>query len=265
MFNDTFQYKTAMVTGASSGLGAAIVKALALSGVQRIVLVARREAALQALADSLDCTAEVLVADLSTSQGVQAAQERLEGIELLINNAGFGSFGSFSDHDPNTEASMVELNCIAPLKLAGHLLPTLIQDDHGCVVNIASGMAFTPMPYMSTYAATKAFLLRWSEGLAGELAQTNVRFITICPGTFPSEFADTSGIPVEDIPGSAIVTCTVESVVDATLKAIRSNRAVVVPGLGNRFASIANNFVPRALLRWVLSRLLGRSARRLNG
>jgi len=265
MFEASFQYKTAMVTGASSGLGAALAEALALKGVERIVLVARRESALRIVADKLSCATDIVVADLTTPQGLQAAQDCMDGIELLINNAGFASFGPFVSQNTTTEAKMVELNCMAPVKLTGRLLPSLVAQNHGCVVNIASGMAFTPMPYMSTYAATKAFLLRWSEGIAGELAQTDVRFITICPGTFPSEFADTSGVPVDDIPGSSLVTCSVQSVVDATMKAITSPRAVIVPGFANRFASITNAFVPRAVLRWILARLMGRSARRLSG
>ena len=127
-----------------------------------------------------------------------------------------------------------------------------------------SGMAVTAMPYMATYAASKSFMVRWTEGLAAELRGTNIRAIAVCPGTFHSNFAENAGIKVTDIPGAALVTYSIEAVAEATLKSIHDSHPVVIPGFVNRFAAIANAFVPKRLLSWALSILMARAYRRLS-
>jgi uncharacterized protein len=260
-----FPYQSALVTGASSGVGRALAVALDKLGIQRIVLVARRRDALEALATQLDCEAVVCVADLSTDAGMALATAELAEVDLLVNNAGFGSFGPFASLDTSRQVSMLRLNCEAPLTLAGACLPGMVARGHGCVVNIASGMSFQPMPYMSTYAASKAFLLHWAEGVSAELSDTGVRCLTICPGTIATGFADASAIPLNALPGVAIVTCTLDSVIDATIRAIQDNTVVTVPGLGNRLGTFSNRFAPRALIRWLMAAIMGRAYRQISG
>jgi short-subunit dehydrogenase len=260
-----FPYQSALITGASSGVGRALAVALDKLGVQRIVLVARRQDALESLANQLRCEAVVCVADLSTDAGMALAKAELTGVDLLVNNAGFGSFGPFASLEPTREASMLRLNCEAPITLAGECLPGMVANGRGCVVNIASGMSFQPVPYMSTYAATKAFLLHWAEGVSAELSATGVRCVTICPGTIATGFADASAIPLDALPGVALVTCTLDSVIEATLRAIQDNTVVAVPGLGNRLSTFSSRFVPRAFIRWLMAAIMERGHRRISG
>lgn len=264
MFRPPIQYSTALVTGASSGLGKAIVHGLARYGVRRLILVARRGDALEAVAKNLDLDVVTVTADLTTDEGVAAAAQYLEHVDLLINNAGVGAFGPFETLDPDDQARMVSLNCIAPMRLSAAAIPNMRRMGQGCILNIASGMAFTAMPYMATYAASKSFMVRWTEGLAAELRGTNIRAIAVCPGTFHSNFAENAGIKVTDIPGAALVTYSIEAVAEATLKSIHDSHPVVIPGFVNRFAAIANAFVPKRLLSWALSILMARAYRRLS-
>jgi short-subunit dehydrogenase len=115
------------------------------------------------------------------------------------------------------------------------------------------------MPFMSTYAASKAFLLHWSEGVSAELKSTGVRCVTICPGTIHTGFATASDIPLGALPGVALVTCSLDSVVDTVLASIQSNTAVAIPGIGNRIATFSARLVPRALIRWLMAAVLGRA------
>jgi short-subunit dehydrogenase len=265
MSNVDFPYQSVLITGASSGVGEALAIALDRLGVQRIVLVARRKAKLVSLAQRLNCATDLCVADLSTDEGMSKTIAALSDVDLLINNAGVGSFGLFSQLDADSEAAMVRLNCEAPLRLTGAILPTLVKNNHGCVVNIASGLAFQSMPYMSTYAATKAFLLHWSEGVSGELSGSDVRFVTICPGNINTEFAEASAIPLGKLPGVAWVTCTLIDVVDATISAIYKNKTVSVVGLGNKIGGLSSRLAPRWIVRRIMAVLMGRSHQLTSG
>jgi hypothetical protein len=264
MFQSPIEYHTAMVTGASSGLGKALVDGLVQRGITRLILVARRADALEAVAQSLDVDVVTVVADLATDEGIVTASSHLTDVDLLINNAGAGAFGPFETLDAEDQAGLVFLNCIAPLRLTSAALPRMRRMGRGCILNVASGMAFTAMPYMATYAASKAFLVRWTEGLAAELRGTQVQVRAVCPGTFHSNFADNAGLKVTDIPGSALVTYPIEAVAQATLRSIDCSGPVVVPGFINRFAAFANKFVPKRWLARALSLVMARAYRRLS-
>ena len=157
------------------------------------------------------------------------------------------------------------VNCLAPVALTRAFLPAMIAAGRGCVVNIASGMSFQPMPYMSTYAATKAFLLHWSEGLAQELRGTGVTAIAVCPGTVHTGFAAAGAIPIDRITGVRFITVGIDRVVSDTLDAIERGTQVVASGTGNRIATALGRLFPRWIVRFVLGRLMAREFRRLTG
>lgn len=259
MSNPPFPYRTAVVTGASSGVGHALCLALDRLGIERLVLVARRQELLEELATTLRCDTTICCADITKDTGIAAVATHLPEADLLVNNAGVGSFGPFSSAPTEQQVDIVKLNCNAPVHLTSLALPMMVERAHGCVVNIASGMSFQPMPYMSTYAASKAFLLHWAEGVSAELKSTGVRCVTICPGTIHTGFAAASDVPLDALPGVGLVTCSLDSVVDTVLAAIQSNKTVAIPGLGNRMATFSARLFPRALIRWLMAVVLGRA------
>src|ERR687898_1001995 len=187
----------AMVTGASSGLGREFALALAARG-DPVLAVARRGERLRALADEVGTGGgrlEPLVADLSTGGGIEVLLARAASlpVELLVNNAGVASYGPFSSIPAERELELVRLNVEAIVALTRGLLPTMLERGRGGVINVASQMAFQPMPYFAAYAASKAFVLSFSEALAEELRGTGVRVTTIAPGFVSTEFAQVAG------------------------------------------------------------------------
>ncbi len=257
-------YNHAVVTGASGGIGSALCRELDRRGIGKITLHGRDERALRALSEELGCPTHLCIADLSTADGVAELAACTQEADLLFNNAGFGSFGRFSESNATEQMKMVSVNCSAPVALAATILPAMIANGTGCIVNIASGMAFQPMPYMSTYAATKAFLLSWSEAVSVELAGTGVQMLTVCPGTVDTGFATAAGVPIEAIPGVSLVQTSMDTVVTATFAAIRHNRTVSVPGMGNRLGCFAASIAPRWLVRTVLGLTMNRGHNRLS-
>ncbi|MGB0638371.1 MAG: SDR family NAD(P)-dependent oxidoreductase [Myxococcota bacterium] len=258
MPNVKFPYRHALVTGASSGIGASLCQALDLAGIETITLVARRLDRLEKVAAGLSCSTRIIKTDL---QDLNARVEQMETVDLLVNNAGFGSFGRFANADVEHQLDMVNLNCQAPLHLTGAVLPRMVRESHGCIVNISSGTAFQPMPYMSTYAATKSFLLHWSEGLREELLGTGVRVVAICPGTIHTEFAETSKVPLAAIPGARLVTGSMSDLVGAIMAGITKDKGVVIPGIGNFLGSFSSRFAPRILVRKLLAASLASAAK----
>lgn len=254
-------YYHALVTGASGGIGAALCRALDRAGVPEITLVARKRISLESIAADLKCKTNIVVADLTKPADLEAMLSDTAGVDLVINNAGIGDFGPFSEAPHDKIHGMMQLNCIAPVTIAAAIIPRMVEEGHGCVVNIASGMAFQPMPYMSTYAATKAFLLHWSEGISEEVRGSGVRVIAVCPGTVATGFAAAAGVPIDAIPGVSLVSHSMQAAVHAVLDAINKNTTVAVPGLGNRLGSIMAALSPRALVRRLLGIAMTRAFR----
>ena len=186
---------TALVTGASSGIGEAFARALAARGTN-LVLVARSAARLEALAAELTARhgvrADTIAADLSDPGAPDAilAELRVRALEIdtLINNAGFGTHGDFAALDGRRERDEVIVNAYAPVALTRLLLPAMIARKHGAIVNVASTAAFQPVPYMATYGATKAFVLSFGEALAEEVRAHGVRVVVLCPGQTDTAF-----------------------------------------------------------------------------
>ena len=241
---------TALVTGASSGIGAAFARALAARG-QDLVLVARSVAKLEALAVELEAEhggrAFVLPADLSRSEEVDRILAELAArgtaVETLVNNAGFGTHGRLIDLDPAREREEIALNVGALAALTRALLPGMVARGRGAEINVASTAAFQPVPYMATYAATKAFVLSFTEAVAEELRGTGVRALALCPGQTETAFFD-------QIEEARVGTArTSEQVVATALRALDHGRVVVVDGLPNALMTVGVRFAPRSLVR----------------
>ena len=258
-------YSSVLITGASGGIGAALAQAIAAFEPDRMVLVGRRAAPMHTLAAQLDCPTEICLADLATESGRSAVLAQINGIDLLVNCAGFGSFGPFDSADPDQQRRMVEVNCVAPIVFTRAALPLMRKAGRGCIVNVASGMGFQPMPFMSTYAASKAFLLHWSEGITEELRGTGVRVVTVCPGTVHTGFGAAGNIPISEMAGVPLVTVSLDAVIASTMAAIRGQAEVTRPGLGNWFGTAAGRLAPRWLVRRVLGWAMGRDYRKLSG
>ena len=246
--------KWAVVTGASSGIGAAFARALDARGYS-ILLVARRRERLEELARTLK-QASILVADLESDAEVArtaAHAQSLGDVELLVNNAGFATNGDFLGLDGARERGMVALNVVAPLALAHALLPAMVARKSGGVINVSSIGAFQPVPYMATYGATKAFVLSWSEALAHELRTTGVRVTCVCPGPTATEFFEVAATDRRMAKMPHMMSA--DAVVARTLAAFDDGRAVIVPGLINWLTAFSTRFFPRVFVRALSGRL----------
>jgi short-subunit dehydrogenase len=191
--------RTALVTGASSGIGRELARLLAADGVD-LVLVARNEAALAALAGELirdhRVTVQIVPSDLADpdSAAILASEvDRLGPVDILINNAGFGSNGAFADLDLAREVGMIELNVASLVKLSHHFAGPMRSRGFGRILNIASTAGFQPGPFMATYYASKAFVLSFSQALAFELKGTGVTVTCHCPGATATNFGAAAG------------------------------------------------------------------------
>jgi short-subunit dehydrogenase len=261
--NETTRYRRALVTGASTGLGAAYAEELARRGCS-VVLVARRTDLLETLAARLrhqhSIEAAVVPADLTDPVGQRKIEDRLAGdeeIDLLINNAGFGTLGKFADLDLQGEMAEVELNVVAVVRLTHAALPPMIRRRHGAIINVASLAAFQPAPYNATYGATKAYLKSFTESLAEELRGTGVRIQVLCPGFTHTEFQQRAGLDESRVPAFAWMSA--EDVVRRSLDALARGTVVCVPGRSNWVMAAVARLAPEGLLR----RVMGASAKRL--
>ena len=234
--------RTALITGAASGIGAAFARRLAAGGYN-LVLVARREERLTSLATALrrefQVGAEVLPADLSTDDGRALVEKRiaaLHDLEILVNDAGFGMPGRFTAVPLATELAMIQLHVVASMRLSRAALPAMLARRRGAIINLSSIGAFLPRPGDATYCATKAYLVAFSRALRGELRGSGVVVQALCPGFTYSEFyarSEYAGYRLHSSIPRALWT-TSDEVVAVSLKALRSGDAVCVPGLGNR-------------------------------
>lgn len=227
----------ALITGASSGLGAEFARQLASRGMH-LILVARRQELMQELATELDTKhgtrCEIIVADLSdpTQPGQVLRQIKSKGItvELLVNNAGFGVVGEVAQADVNRLLEMIRLNVSALTELTYGVLPSMLDRGHGCILNVASLSAFQPVAYMGAYAASKSYVLHFSEALHCELYDRGITVTAVCPGVTRTNFFDVAGAPGWLQKHSSL---TVDTVVKRALKTMVRRRQYVVPGWRN--------------------------------
>jgi short-subunit dehydrogenase len=204
----------------------------------------------------------VRVADLTDPTAVRAIEEIIAGdprLELLVNNAGFGTAGRFAELDPGKEEAEIRLNVVALVRLARAALPGMIARGRGAVINVSSMAGFQPAPYNATYAATKAFVTSFTEALHEELRGTGVRVQALCPGFTRTEFQVRAQIDTSSIPSFAWMSA--EAVVDAALAGLRRGEVVCVPGLANRAVATLLGQLPRSVVR----RVAGMTGKRLAG
>lgn len=256
---------TALITGASSGLGEQFAYALAHQKYD-LVLVARRQDRLEQVAararESGAPRVELIVADLARREGPRQVCRQLETagitVDYLVNNAGFGTTGRFARLPLERESEEIDLNIGALVALTRLLLPPMIERHGGTIINVASTASFQPVPYMTTYAATKAFVLSFTEGLAGELVGSGVRVMALCPGPVKTEFQDVANNRRSLMPEFVYVPA--EKVVADGIAAAASGRTVYIAGLLNAASAAMTRFVPRALIRAVARRIYRPSA-----
>lgn len=245
---------TCLVTGASSGIGADVARELAARG-HGVTLVARREDRLRELAAELtvehNIRAEVVACDLADP----GARDVLAGevaeldltVEVLVNNAGFGSAGRFQELDHPRELEMVRTNVEAVVDLCGRYVPGMIERGRGAVLNVASTAAFQPLPRTATYGGSKAFVLSFTESLSSDLAGSGVTATALCPGPVRTEFMDAPGF--ERLGGTpSFVWTSSADTARAAVRGLERGRRVVVPGVGNLAGAIAGQHAPRGLL-----------------
>jgi short-subunit dehydrogenase len=229
--------RRALVTGASSGIGEEFARQLAKKGYD-VVLVARRRDRLEKLAAEFSqaqgTISEVLEADLGTTEGVISVEKRLAqgDIDLVVNNAGFPTHGEFTSLPIHRELEEVDVNIKALVRLTHAALAPMVQRKRGTIINVGSTGSFQPVPYMSTYAATKAFVLHFSEGVHEEVKKQGVTVTCLCPGYVMTEFQQVAGLDRERMPNRGRLTPA--QVVVAALKGAAAGRAIVIPGAMNR-------------------------------
>jgi len=252
---------TALITGASSGIGELLASKLAQNG-HDVVLVARSTQKLEALSQKLEAehgvSAYVIPADLADP----AAPERILAevsarsltVHILVNNAGFGSAGSFLDLDLGAELRMVQVNVMSLIALTHGFGRGMRARGAGRILNIASTAAFQPGPYMATYYATKAFVLAFSLAIAHELRGSGVSVTCHCPGPTATEFAGRAGILESRLHQTAKV-ATAESVADHAYRAMMAGRSLSVHGALNRLGAVGARFVPHAVLAPIVASL----------
>jgi uncharacterized protein len=247
-------YGTALVTGASSGIGKQLARQLAADGCD-LVIVARRTELLELLAADLraahDVSVEILTADLTSPAGLTAVQERLQSprprpIELLVNNAGLGSEGSFADLPTCAIDNQVSLNVAALVALTHAVLPSMLRRGHGGVLNVSSVAGFVALPGSAVYGATKAFVTSFSESLYGEVAEQGVHVTALCPGFTRTE----SSGETDARPGLALLDA--GRVARAGLDAVAAGRVICVPGAQYKAVVPLTKIVPRRAIRFVL-------------
>jgi uncharacterized protein len=251
-----YKRQRALVTGASSGIGAVFARELASRGSD-LVLVARSRDKLAALADELSAShgvaADAVVADLAKPSAADRLADELGGrqIDILVNNAGFGLHARLHQADPATLTEMVQVNVAALVDLTRLYLPGMLARDRGAVINVASTAAFQPVPYMAVYGASKAFVLSFTEALWGETRRTGVRVTALCPGSTETEFFTVAGENAQV--GRRMAP---ERVVHAALRALDHRTGSVVTGAGNRLLINAPRLAPRQFVTRMAERTM---------
>ena len=244
---------TVLVTGASSGIGTEMARQLASRG-HGVTLVARRADRLEALATELAEKHKITATAIPCDLGDPIARaELIEGLRAgpalagLCNNAGYGINGRVSANDADRERQMVELNVVALHDLTLRVLPGMIERGTGAILNVASTAAFQPLPGFATYAATKAFVLSFSESLSTELSGTGVSCSALCPGPVKTEFAAVAGSTMsESLPDFAMVTA--EEVARQAIDAMESGSRTAIPGVANQIQALLGRLAPRSLV-----------------
>jgi uncharacterized protein len=256
---------TALITGASSGIGADLARCIARDGYN-LILVARSEAAMQTLADELKskhATASTIIRlDLAKPGAGKTLAELVAAkgltVDVLVNNAGFGDTGPVHSSDADKLTQMFQLNCGTLTDLTRQFLPGMVERGHGKVLNVASTAAFQPMPQWAVYSASKAYVLAFSEAVAEEMRGTGVTITALCPGATATNFASAAEATATALfsPGNLAVMSSIK-VAKLGWAGAKAGRVVVITGQLNKLQAIAGRHLPRRLSGAVASKLLG--------
>jgi uncharacterized protein len=255
--------KTALITGASSGIGFEFTKLLAADGYN-LVLIARDEQKLREIADSLPTKLNVSVKiypkDLSvtsdTEDLVRQIGEEVGKIEILVNNAGFGLSGAFVETDLARELEMIELNVVSLVIFTKLLAREMAQRKSGKILNVASTAAFQPGPYMAIYYATKAFVLSFSEALAEELKESGVTVTALCPGPTATQFSKRAELEKSRLfKGGIVPVLDAATVAKIGYHGLRKGQRLVIPGLINKIGVFSVRLTPRKLVAQIAKQL----------
>ena len=248
---------TALVTGASGGIGEELARLFAADG-HSLVLVARSRDKLSALAEELsdrhNVSARVLPADLARAEAPREIFEELQSdavtVDALVNNAGIGSYGLFADTDAKTELDLLQINVVALTHLTKLFLPQMIARRRGYLLNVASTAAFQPGPLMAVYYASKAYVLSFSEALANETSGTGVRVSVLCPGPTETGFVAAAGMGESKLFDANVMSA--RAVAVEGYRGMLSGKTIVIPGLRNRLLASGYRFAPRGLITKVV-------------
>lgn len=255
---DRWRGKRALITGASAGIGWELAKLLAAGGTD-LVLTARRRERLEQLAGELKSKNNIQVEIVTADLAQPAAPHELRAftraknleIDLLINNAGFGAYGAFHSAPIERQLEMVQVNCSAVVALTHLYLPEMVQRRRGDILILASVAGFQAVPYIATYAATKAFDLLFAEALAEEVRPYGVNICALCPGSTTTEFQQVAGQPDRAFRHAE----TAEKVARVGLEALAKGKSYVISGLGNYASTQSQRLVPRRFVTRVAAKM----------
>ena len=244
---------TALVTGASGGIGEELARLFAADG-HGLVLVARSRDKLSALAEELsdrhNVSARVIAADLARAEAPREIFDELRrddiAVDALVNNAGIGSYGPFAETDEKTELDLLQINVVALTHLTKLFLPAMIARRRGYVLNVASTAAFQPGPLMAVYYASKAYVLSFTEALANETSGTGVRVSALCPGPTETGFVAAAGMSESKLFDANVMSA--RSVAVEGYRGMLSGKTIVIPGFRNQLLASGYRFAPRSLI-----------------
>ncbi len=242
---------TALITGASSGIGLEIARVLAPR--HDLVLVARSASKLEALATELG-NARVIVADLADPSAVGTIAAEITDVDVLVNNAGVGDFGAFASTDPDRTLAMIQLNITSLTALTRAYLPGMLERGSGRVMNVASTASFQPGPLMAVYYATKAYVLSFSEALSEETRGSGVTVTALCPGPTASGFQAAAEMELSPLVANKKLPTSAE-VAAFGVKAMEKGDAVAVPGVLNKVMAAGVRATPRPVMRRLVHKL----------
>lgn len=256
----TYQGKTALITGASSGIGTTFAHELASKGMN-VILLARNEERLRTLAteiaEKFSVQTEVIVADLGQEHSAQRVYEEVQhrglNVDMLINNAGFGTHGHFETLDAARDHEEIMVNVAALVDLTHAFIPAMVKQGSGAVINIASTAGFQPLPYMAVYGATKAFVISFSAALAQEYRKRGIRVLALCPGATTTSFFDVVGTEDAAVGRKR----TTQQVVATGLQAFERGKSVVIDGGMNTFLARTVKILPFPLAARLAERAMG--------
>jgi uncharacterized protein len=258
---EIFRNRWALVTGASAGIGVALARELASRGA-KLILTARRKERLDALAAQLrgrGTEVRVVAADLMDPAAPQKIYDATEGaglaVDILINNAGLGRFGAFHANPVEQELGQVRVNCEAMVHVSRLFLPRMVERGRGWMLVTASTASFQPVPYISTYAATKAFDRFFALGVAQEVSRLGVKVTALCPGPTESEFFEVAGAEVFRKRGVQ----SAEAVARLGIDGLARGKRTVVPRASGRVTSFAVRFLPVGVVTWFVERAARRA------